>query len=289
MAPQKSTSRNRWFKNIILATSPWPHDLDRQVAGRSKLLQTIVASLQTSDMSYSASLVKACDCGCQHFWDFNTVSFNICRYENVKMLDSKANSSNFLLPCSLTSLSFKRCMSTGGVKAFIIPRSDVGTFEIMFFFCSLEYIMLVIKSTCPPDFQRILCLYHPSISTEPWRIYLLKTHKHESFEWLSSAFLINQWHISCLRLKDTKHYTMSQGHTITYHRDDSKHATEGLMLCNWNQRNDVKPPVPRCRRALNHQHHGRTGMKNALSLELFCQVACMSQCCQICNQIIQVI
>ena len=72
-------------------------------------------------------------------------------------------------------------MSTGGVKAWVetvdiqvhsgvpIPRSGSGgsggsgSFEIQ----------IIAKSLQIWQFR----LYHPSISTQPWRIYLLKAHK----------------------------------------------------------------------------------------------------------------
>lgn len=86
-----------------------PHDLDRQVAGRSKLLQTIVASMQTS---------RAQSCLTQHVWGrLVTVESTLLRLQylgSILRLQYLATikqippiSFCILLPClSLTPLSF---------------------------------------------------------------------------------------------------------------------------------------------------------------------------------------
>ena len=77
-----------------------PHDLDRQVAGRSKLLQTIVASMQTS---------RAQSCLTQHVWGrLVTVESTLLRLQYLATIKQiPPMSFCILLPClSLASLSF---------------------------------------------------------------------------------------------------------------------------------------------------------------------------------------
>ena len=201
------------FQNVALLLVPAEIDVSKATRPGSPSCRSeqaasnhcgIGANLKSPKLSYSACLGKACDCRTVESTLLRLQYLgNICKYENARQ-KKQIHPMSFciLLPClSLTSLSFQTLhvhrWSQGlgrDSRRFKCTDTPICFAEWKFWqFWNWNHRE---KSLQIWQFR----LYHPSISTQPWRIYLLKAHKagptcpndkDESLVWSSSAFLIN--------------------------------------------------------------------------------------------------